>query len=82
MYTDSQAFRAGCDSRPAVKARERFDADSGEIPGPTVQSGWKKSFGRSARVVCLFGRLRAGGIVCIVRVGGLRPVFERSVSTP
>jgi len=28
-----------------VKARERFGADSGEIPGPTVQSGKKKESG-------------------------------------
>ena len=34
-------FGAGRNSPPAVKPASR-KAGSGEIPGPTVQSGWKK----------------------------------------
>jgi len=40
-------LRAGCDSPPAVIARERLSTErvsrSGGTPGPTVQSGWKRT---------------------------------------
>ena len=35
-YNRYAPFRAGCNSRPAVKAREPLWVDPGEIPEPTV----------------------------------------------